>query len=47
METAKKIGRPKKYNEPTKTIAFRVPLSLREYIKEEVKKILNKYSNKA
>jgi hypothetical protein len=43
METTKKIGRPKKYNEPTKTIAIRVPVSLIGVVKEEVKKILSQH----
>ena len=39
-------GRLPKYNEPTKTISFRVPESKAEEIKELVKKYLEKLQGK-
>jgi len=39
-------GRLPKYNEPTKTIAFRVPESKAEEIKELVKEYLDKLQEK-
>ena len=35
-------GRPKKHGEPTTTIAFRVPVSKVEQVKQAVKKLINK-----
>lgn len=41
-QNKKEIGRPLKYNEETKVIAFRVPVSCESSIREVVNKILIK-----
>ena len=40
-------GAKPKYNEPTKTIAFRVPESRMDILKDLVKSKLSEWSNKA
>lgn len=40
MKQKNKVGAPSKYNEPTVTLAFRVPESKKEQIKNIVKDIL-------
>ena len=38
----KRRGRPLKYNEPTKRIAMRVPISKIELVRKAIKKLLAK-----
>ena len=42
--TRENSGAKPKYNEPTKTTSFRIPVSKIEEVKEVVSKMLNEYS---
>ena len=44
--TRKGSGAKPKYNEPTKTIAFRVPISKIEHVKSMLKTLLDEWSVK-
>ncbi len=46
MKDKRKVGRPREYTEETTTIAFRIPISLKEELKEVVRLMKKEYKIK-